>query len=661
MKLVEIIKKEALILIAFAVLTLIVFVLYHPGANGPYMLDDYVNLKNNTKLKMEELNTSSLLDAAFSIRSGILYRPVAMLSFTLNYYLAGNIDGYPIKLVNIFIHILTAWGVFLLTLFLLRRMEKTSSGVDHQAGEQRWTGPTALFIAALWFLHPLHVSTVLYTVQRMTELAAMFSFYAAIAYVKGRNDLLKGDQRGLWWILGAMGIGSIFATLSKENGALLPLLLLVIEGIFYRFKFRADTRKSFKWWVYGVLILPGLGLLIYLIGLVITMPEGLHTRDFTLIQRLMTEGRAIFFYLRLIFLPDIRVMGLNHDDYAISLGFLSPPATILSLIGITIFLAIGLYGVWRKRFQVFSFAILWFLSGHLLESTVIQLELVFEHRNYLPAYGILFAAGYYIARYLRLSNHIPRWIKYAVPLLILILLAIPLKQRIANWSVPSRFFFNELKNNPKSARNFAGLAYGQALVEQYPKALASYQMAARLDPNETGLLLAGLEILVHKMNIEPRKELIDVIESSLRNNKITSYTVERLITFAGDNLHRDEENNPVADRDMVERFLVAAIANKQPWPFDSHLGEAYFILGEVRFRQNRLEDAATVLEKAVSLIPGKYDARIGLLRIYMNLHKVTEAEEQIKQLEDVPLDPTRQMVLMELRQGLAKLKASAHP
>src|SRR3972149_4491774 len=149
MKLVEIIKKEALILIAFVALTLIVFVLYHPGANGPYMLDDYVNIKNNTSLKMEEFNISSLLDATFSMRSGILYRPVAMLSFTLNYYFTGNIDGYPIKLINIFIHILTAWGVFLLTLLLLRRMEKTGSGVD---GEQRWAGPVALFIAALWLL-----------------------------------------------------------------------------------------------------------------------------------------------------------------------------------------------------------------------------------------------------------------------------------------------------------------------------------------------------------------------------------------------------------------------------------------------------------------------------------------------------------------------------
>ena len=653
MKLVEFIKKEALLLIAFAALTLIVFVLYHPGANGPYMLDDYVNIKNNTSLKMEEFNISSLLDATFSMRSGILYRPVAMLSFTLNYYFTGNIDGYPIKLINIFIHILTAWGVFLLTLLLLRRMEKTGSGVD---GEQRWAGPVALFIAALWLLHPLHVSTVLYAVQRMTELSAMFSFYAAIAYIKGRNDLLKGEQEGLWWVLGAVGIGSILATLSKENGALLPLLLIVIEGIFYRFKFHPDIHKFSKRWIYGAIIFPSVGLLIYLIGLVIAMPEGLYSRDFTLIQRLITESRVIFFYLRLIFLPDIRAMGLNHDDFGISTGLLSPPATILSLIGLAILLAVALYGVWKNRFPVLSFSILWFLAGHLLESTVVQLELVYEHRNYLPAYGPLFAAGYYISHYLSSANRILRGIKYVVPLLILILLAIPLKERIGHWSMSSRFFFNELKNHPKSARNFVELANGLVLAQQYPRAFASYQTAARLDPDETGLLLAGLEILVHKMNKAPQEELIDMTESSLRNNKITSYTVEKLITFAGNNLKMDEGNNPVTDRTMVERLLVAAIANKHPWPNDSKLGETYFILAELRFRQSRLEDAAAALEKTVSLIPGKHDARIGLLRIYLTLNKITEAEEQIKQLEDVELDPSQQMVFAGLRQGLTNLK-----
>src|SRR3972149_9152707 len=345
MKLIENIKKEAVILIVFAVLSLIVFMLYHPGASGPYMLDDFMNLRKNTALKMDSLSISSISNAIFAMDAGPLYRPVSMLSFALNYYFTGNIEGSPIKLLNIIIHIITAWGVFLLSLMLLRRLGMADDRSDTSGGLIKRTSIAAVFIAALWLFHPLHVSTVLYTVQRMTELSAMFSFYAAVAYVKGRNDLLKGEQGGLWWVLGAVGIGSILATLSKENGALLPLLLIVIEGIFYRFKFHPDIHKFSKRWIYGAIIFPSVGLLIYLIGLVIAMPEGLYSRDFTLIHRLLTESRVIFFYLRLIFLPDIRALGLNHDDFGISTGLLSPPATILSLIGIAILLAVTLYGV----------------------------------------------------------------------------------------------------------------------------------------------------------------------------------------------------------------------------------------------------------------------------------------------------------------------------
>lgn len=656
MKLIESIKKEAFILIAFACLIIAVFVLYHPGANGPYMLDDFRNIRFNEALKIEDFSMSALSEAAFSMKSGPLYRPVSMLSFVLNYYLTGNTDGYPIKLINIFIHLFTAFGVFLLTLLLLRRMGKSEDRSVHHENDSNWTGFVALFIAALWLLHPLHVSTVLYTVQRMTELAAMFSFYAAIAYVKGRNDLLRGRQTGLWWILGAVGVGGAFAVLSKENGVLLPLLLLVIEGIFFRFKFHPDINKSLRYWIYGVLILPSLGLFLYIIGVALTTPAGgLSYRDFTMIQRLLSESRALFFYLRLVFLPDIKAMGLYHDDFEVSRGLLSPPDTLLSVIGIVILLAIGLYGLRKNKFPVLSFAILWYLAGHLLESSVVQLELVFEHRNYLPGYGLMFAAGYYIMYYLNISRRIPKGIKYAIPLLILILLAIPLKMRIGHWSLPSQFFLNEIQNHPKSPRSFEELGYQQTLVRQYPKAIASYEMAAGLDPGETGYLLAILEILVYRMNIMPQQELIDMIERSLSNNKITSGTTIKLFTIAIDSFRMDEDN-PLANRAMVEKFLVTAITNKQPWFSEDHKGEAFIYLGEIRFRQNRFEDAAVALEKAISLIPNRYDARIALARIYMNLNKVKEAEEQVKWLEGVHLEQSRKILLAELRQGLLNLQ-----
>lgn len=657
MKLIENIKKEAAILIIFAVLSLLVFMIYHPGASGPYMLDDFVNLKRNTALKMESLSIPSLRNAIFSIDAGPLYRPVSMLSFALNYYFAGNIDGYPIKLLNIVIHIITAWGVFLLSLMLLRRLGTADERGDNSGGSVKWAGIAAVFIAALWLLHPLHVSTVLYTVQRMTALSALFSFYAAIAYVKGRNDLIGGRPAGLWWVLGAVGVGGAFAALSKENGILLPLLLLAIEAAFFRFRFHPGIKKNARYWIYGVLILPSMSIFLYMTGLIFTIPEGLSFRDFTLLERLLTESRTIFYYLRLILLPDITIMGLNHDDFTVSRGFLEPASTLISIIGIGILFFFAVYGVWKNRFPVLSFAILWFLAGHLLESTVVQLELVFEHRNYLPGYGPLFAAGYYVSRAIFVSKRIPEVMRYAVMFVLLMLLAVPLYQRVGQWSLPSKFFMSEIKNHPESARNYAGLAYQQTLVKQYPKVVESYHMAFSLAPYETGYLIAGLDTIVYKMHETPPQELIEMIEKSLRSHKVSPFAALQLFTIAGNSLAMSE-GSPQANRAMVERLLMTAVTNPYPWPKDFYLGSVFFNLAEIRFRQNRLEDAASALEKAAMLIPEKYDARLGLARIYMNLNKIEKAEEEIKWLERVRLDPDRQRVLSRLRQELMQRQRS---
>ncbi len=651
MKLIESIKKEAVVLIVFAVLSIIVFMLYHPGASGPYMLDDFMNLIKNKALKMESLSITSLSNAIFAMDAGPLYRPVSMLSFALNYYFTGNIEGYPVKLLNIIIHIITAWGVFMLSLMLLRRLGMADDQSDPSGDRVKSTGIAAVLIAALWILHPLHVSTVLYTVQRMTELSAMFSFYAAIAYVKGRNDLIKGKLSGLWWVIGSVVVGGALAGLSKENGFLLPFGLLAIEAVFYRFRFHPRIQKNARYWVYGVLVLPCTGILLYMTGLVFTIPGGVSYRDFTLLERLLTESRAIFYYLRLILLPDITVMGLNHDDFTVSRGFLAPASTLVSVIGIGALFSCAVYGVWKNRFPVLTFAILWFLAGHLLESTVVQLELVFEHRNYLPGYGPLFAAGYYISRTLFISKRIPEGMRYAIMFALLLILAIPLYQRVGNWSLPSKFFMNEIKNHPESARNFAGLAYQQVLIKQYPKAVASYQEAFSLAPYETGYLIAGLDTIIFKMNEAPPQELVDMTEKSLRSHKVSPNAAVQLFTIAGNSLSLAEDN-PQANRATVERLLLAAVTNPHPWPADYYLGTAFFNLAEILFRQNRMEDAAAALKKAAALIPRKYDARLGLARIYMNLNKIEEAKEQIKWLESRRLDPDRLIILSNLKEEM---------
>ena len=57
-------------------------------------------------------------------------------------------------------------------------------------------------------------------------------------------------------------------------------------------------------------------------------------------------------------------------------------AVLLALTVPTLIVAIVL---WDWRYLVTALALLFFFLNHIIESTVLPLELIFEHRNYLPA------------------------------------------------------------------------------------------------------------------------------------------------------------------------------------------------------------------------------------------------------------------------------------
>ena len=92
-------------------------------------------------------------------------------------------------------------------------------------------------------------------------------------------------------------------------------------------------------------------------------------------------------------MPDLTAMGFYHDDFPISQGLLEPPSTLPAILGI---LALTLGAVLlRRRNPVVAFGILFFLIGHSMESTIIALELIYEHRNYVPSFGPLLGFAYY--------------------------------------------------------------------------------------------------------------------------------------------------------------------------------------------------------------------------------------------------------------------------
>jgi hypothetical protein len=77
---------------------------------------------------------------------------------------------------------------------------------------------------------------------------------------------------------------------------------------------------------------------------------------------------------------------LNLDyDFPISKTIFDPATTLISILIIA-----GLvgYSIWKaKKKPVLSFFILWYFGNLAIESSIFPLEMVYEHRLYLPAVG----------------------------------------------------------------------------------------------------------------------------------------------------------------------------------------------------------------------------------------------------------------------------------
>ena len=371
----------------FSVAIAATIIAYFPGLHGGFMFDDLPNLVNNPQVHLHSLSLANLASASFSSGAGILRRPVSMLTFALNYYFFGPAP-FSFKLVNLIIHILTGVALYVLGRQLLNAYRR----IHNPALTENNAAWIALAASAAWLLHPLNLTAVLYVVQRMTSLSTLFTVAGLCFYTWGRWRRWNG-QNGLPLMLaGILGFG-LLALLSKESGALLPLYMFVIEYSLFRFRKQDGTpdpvvRQFFLW----SLVVPAIGGLIWMAADPRPFFGGYAFRSFTPMERLLTEARVIVLYLRLICLPSLRHLALYHDDIAISRGLFHPLDTLPSVAFIVTLLVTG-FAV-RRRAPLLSLGILWFFAGQVLESTVLPLEIAFEHRNYLADYGILLPACY---------------------------------------------------------------------------------------------------------------------------------------------------------------------------------------------------------------------------------------------------------------------------
>lgn len=361
-------RPEWLILLLLALVTGVV---YAPSLSGAFVFDDLRLIPLNPTIKLTELSFAALSKVVATTR------PVAMVSFALNYFFhQEQVAGY--HLVNIALHIAT--GV-LLYYFLKLTLQLPALRQLRSSPHLPWLA------TALWLLHPIQTQSVSYLVQRMNGLAAFFYLLALILYAQARRSRKTGNRLAL---LAATLLAAALAVGSKETAASLPFFLLLHEFFFFQ-DLRADRRQ---WSRLGL----ALGILfLFLAGVLFFFPHllplgviknGYRPYPFSMGERLLTELRVVIFYLGLLLWPAPGRLRLDYD-FPLSTSLFQPFTTLLALL--TILALLGFAVTAARRQRLLSFAIFWFFGNLLLESSIIPLDLAFEHRLYLPSMLPLFA------------------------------------------------------------------------------------------------------------------------------------------------------------------------------------------------------------------------------------------------------------------------------
>lgn len=458
--------------LAFAFLAaLIVFWLYQPGLQGSLHFDDEVNLRG--------LNTVTDWESALQFSLGgwnLFGRSLALASFAAQAHEWNN-SLENLLWVNVLIHAVNTLLVGCLA-YVMARLHPAL----HKRAE--WI---AVGVAMIWGLAPIHVSATLTLIQRMTTLSASFQLLGLLAFVVGRQYGSQRKTLAAVLIFFAMPLFTLLALLSKENGALLPLFCLVIEFCWLR-QVCACLPGRFKQLLNLLLIAPLLVLLAYLAWTAWHAEVVYASRNFSLSERLLTQSRILAHYTHDFVLPRAINFSPFADDYPISQSLFLPLSTSISLLFWGALLA---FCIWLRRYTPWPFfGLAWFLVGHLLESSVIPLELFFYHRNYLPVLGPIFAI---VALLASLQDEGRTKLASMLATTYIGLSAFVLWSTTTLWGDPLLASTIWLDRHPNSERAILYAAQRQVLIDERRGAYKILQQGARDNPENLGITMGYMQ------------------------------------------------------------------------------------------------------------------------------------------------------------------------
>lgn len=619
-------KRSAHILYLAALLG-ITTLAYSNSMNGPFIFDDFMNIINRQDIRLFTPTIEGVVQAASGGHSGNRWLP--NISFALNYYYGQeNVFGY--HAVNLLVHLCTALVLYALFVITL--------GSPNLVRGRPFKEEIAFFGALLWAIHPIQTNSVTYMVQRMNSMCALFFLSSLLCFASARIPDKSASQKRLLYLFSV--VFGFMSIVSKENAFMLPVMLLAFDLFFCRtVNWQRDRNRILAW---GAASLAVIGIIcVTFVGpdILTRILQKYELRDFTLTQRLLTESRVIFAYIGLLLIPHPSRLNICHD-VTISSSLFSPLQTLPSVIGILALAALIPFLFNRNR--LLSFALFWFLGNLAIESSIIPLELMFEHRLYLPSAFLMPLIPVLLFR----EGASRPWSARIPLILVVCLFAAWTWQRNLAWSGHKELWSDVVLKSPASGRGYNNL--GIAYKDEGDNAMAEqlFRKAIEVEPEarEPYVSLGALYISLNRF-----EEANRLLRTAL--TKAEGVNPSRIYHYLGV-LNRHTGNYPDAiqfsnmalrlEKNDLQPMINLGIVHEklgdlkkadgifnEAWNLGANDVDLYNNWGIVAYKLGQVDRSITLFRKGLEINPDHQESHYNLGVAYGAKGMFNEAREEM--------------------------------
>jgi len=645
-------------------ISVICLLAYANTFKGPFQFDDEDQIVENHTIK--DLGALVKPSAVKNIRY------IGVLTFALNYKVNGlDVTGYHI--VNLLIHIINALIVYWIIVLTFRTPFLEKSELKDSSNL------LALFTALLFACHPVQTQAVTYIVQRFASLATMFYLFSLVMYVKARLGQTTFSASTLTFYSLSL-VSTILAMETKEIAFTIPVVIAVYEFMF----FSGKTKRRLLYLIPFFLTMSIIPLRLIRIvkstgGLTggvslgdligdVSMATRLQT-ELPRLDYLFTECRVIVTYIRLIFFP----VNQNLDyDYPVYRSFLDP-GVFLSAFLLLLILSTGVYLFYRYRnssmpTRLISFGIFWFFITLSVESSIIPIvDVIFEHRLYLPSAGIFMAISTSVFAIVKKQSrrHVLNKALIGVfAIIIIVLLSGATYARNRVWLSKVGLWEDVVRKSPLKPRPYYNLGVVYQDMDIFDSAAECYKTVIKMSPEyakaHNNLAIIYSSKGLHEKAIEQFKTTIrlkpDHVEAHynlgleyattgqfekaieqysealrLRPDYVEAHTnlgiaykkkgqVEKAIEQYTEAL-RLRPDSPEAHHNLGNAYMLKGLTNKAIEQFEAalkinpSLAETHYNLGVIYYKTGNLHRAREELLTALRIKPGYHPARELLSKI----------------------------------------------